>query len=82
MTARRRAAARKMKQLKNASKDMDLDIEDDLDDAYSDFNGRPRHTHDIVFSCYLHFAYFTVALYRPDRPIAEWQINFNKTKYE
>jgi len=38
--ARRRAAARKMKQLKNASKDIDdLDNEDDLDDVYSDFNG-------------------------------------------
>jgi len=40
VTARRRAAARKMKQMKNASKDTDdLEIEDDIDDVYSDFNG-------------------------------------------
>ena len=38
--ARRRAAARKMKQMKSASKDTDdLDNEDDIDDVYSDFNG-------------------------------------------
>jgi len=43
--ARRRAAARKMKQLKNASKDTDdLDIEDDMDDIYSDFNGTCRQS--------------------------------------
>jgi len=44
-TARRRAAARKMKQMKNSSKDTDdLDNEDDLDDVYSDFNGTLVHS--------------------------------------
>jgi len=42
-----------MKQMKNASKDTDdLEIEDDMDDIYSDFNGTrlPIYAHNDTLS--------------------------------